>query len=181
MKVLNFSLALALAATIANATVYELEPAHSNTSFKIKHLGISNVVGHFKKVSATADIEGEKLKSLNAVIKADSIFTDNDARDKHLCAADFFDTQKYPDIKFEMTGVDGDDIVGNLTIKDVTKAVKLDYEYGGKATGKDGKEKVGFSLEGKIKRSDFNFAPDSSTVSLGDEIKINVEVEAVAK
>ncbi|MBE2984038.1 YceI family protein [Campylobacter sp. RM9344] len=181
MKKLKFSLALALLATFANAAVYELDPIHSSTSFKIKHLSISNVVGSFKSFKATADMDGEKLKSLSATIKTDSIFTDNDARDKHLRSADFFEVEKYPEIKFEMTGISGDDIKGNLTIKNVTKPVILEYEFGGKTVGQDGKAKVGFSLEGEIKRSDFDFAPSTSTVTLGDKIKIDIEVEAVAK
>ncbi|OCS05892.1 YceI family protein, partial [Campylobacter fetus] len=112
--------------------------------------------------------------------------TSNTARDNHLKQADFFDIAKFPEMKFVMTEFkkDGDNegkVIGNLTIKNVTKPVTLNYEFGGQSKNQKGIQIVGFSLEGKIKRSDFNFAPDTSTLTLGDEIKINIEVEAAAK
>ena len=73
----------------------------------------------------------------------------------------------------------GDKVIGNLTIKDVTKPVELEYDFGGTSTDPKGKEHIGFSLEGKIKRSDFNFAPNNPTAMLGDEIKISVDIEAI--
>lgn len=144
-------------------------------------LRLSNVVGSFKKVDAQIDADGEKLNKLSATIKTASVFTDNDARDKHLQSADFFDANKYPDMKFEMTEFTGDKVKGSLTIKDITKPVELEYEFGGKTTDNKGKEHIGFSLEGEVKRSEFNFAPESGELTLGDKIKINVEVEAIVK
>lgn len=165
---------------------YELDTAHSSTNFKVKHLSISNVNGAFKDVKADIDVENGIPNKLDAVIKTNSVFTDNTARDSHLQQADFFDSVKYPDMKFTMTKFEKEDanevkVIGNLTIKDVTRPVTLSYEFGGKTVDQKGKEHIGFSLEGDIKRSDFEFAKGTSNAVLGDKIKINVEIEAIAK
>ena len=99
---------------------------------------------------------------------------------------DFFDSAKFPQIKFTMKSFENEGdgegkIKGDLTIRDVTRPVELDYEFSGTGKNRKGVEIIGFSLEGEIKRSDFNFAPESSTVALGDKIKINIDIEAVKK
>ena len=178
-KIIYSVAALAFLCVGANAAEYALDKAHSNVGFKIKHMGVSTTNGKFKDFDSVIDVEGEKLNKLSAVIKTASIDTANEMRDKHLNAADFFDTDKFPEMKFEMTEFADDKVIGNLTIKDVTKPVELEYDFGGTTTDKKGKEHIGFSLEGKIKRSDFNFAPSSPAAMLGDEIKISVDIEAI--
>lgn len=180
MKISNLLVSTALFASVLNAAPFTLDKTHSNASFKIKHLSVSKVVGSFKDFDAEIDADGEKINMLKASIKTMSVSTDNDGRDAHLQKADFFDSEKYPEMKFEMTGFKKDKIMGNLTIKDVTKPVTLSYDFGGK-TMKNGKEHIGFSLEGEIKRTEFNFAPMHSEISLGDKVEISIEVEAVAK
>ncbi|WP_086253498.1 YceI family protein [Campylobacter sp. P091] len=185
-QILTSVAALGLLFGAANATVYSVDTAHSSTTFKIKHLQVSNVTGSFGKFAGEVDITNKIPSSLTATIDVNSINTNNDGRDAHLQKADFFDSAKFPQIKFAMKSYeksgDGEGkIKGDLTIRDVTKPVVLNYEFGGVSKNKQGTEIVGFSLEGKIKRSDFNFAPDSSTVALGDEIKLNIEIEAVKK
>ncbi|MDL0089023.1 YceI family protein [Campylobacter gastrosuis] len=174
---------------VAQAAPFELDNAHSSVNFKIKHMGISNVNGKFNDFSAKIDASNGVLNSLEATIKTASVDTDNQKRDDHLRSADFFDVTKFSDMSFKMTEfkADKDDkneakITGELTLNGVTKPVKLDYEFGGATKGTDGRERIGFNLEGKIKRSDFNFANGfASDVMLGDEVKINIEVEAAAK
>ena len=185
-QILTSVAALGLLFSAANATVYSVDAVHSSTTFKIKHLQVSNVTGSFSKFAGEVDIANKIPSSLVATIDVDSIDTNNDGRDAHLKKADFFDTAKFPQIKFTMKSFENDGdgegkIKGDLTIRDVTKPVVLDYEFGGVSKNRKGVEIVGFSLEGKIKRSDFNFAPESSTVALGDEIKLNIEIEAVKK
>ena len=180
MKIVSILSACALGAMLANAAPYEVDNAHSSVGFKIKHMSISNVVGNFKDFSAEIDAENGKLNKLSAVVKTASVFTDNEKRDAHLQADDFFGSEKFPDMKFQMKEFAPDKVKGELTIRDVTKEVEFDYDFGGEAKQGD-KDKIGFSLEGKIKRSDFNFAPGSGTAMLGDDIKISIEIEAVAK
>ncbi len=185
-QILTSVTALGLLFGAANATVYSVDAVHSSTAFKIKHLQVSNVTGIFSKFNGELDITNKIPSNLTATIEVDSINTNNEGRDAHLKKADFFDTAKFPQIKFIMKSFEnsGDGqgkIKGDLTIRDVTRPVVLDYEFGGVSKNRQGAEIVGFSLEGKIKRSDFNFAPESSTVALGDEIKLNIEIEAFKK
>ncbi|WP_096013368.1 YceI family protein [Campylobacter lanienae] len=185
-QILTSVAALGLLFGAANATIYSVDAVHSSTAFKIKHLQVSNVTGTFSKFSGELDITDKIPSNLTATIEVDSIDTNNQGRDAHLKRADFFDTAKFPQIKFAMKSYeksgDGEGkIKGDLTIRDVTKPVVLNYEFGGVSKNRQGTEIVGFSLEGNIKRSDFNFAPDSSTVALGDDIKLNIEIEAVKK
>ena len=165
---------------------WTLDPAHSELAFKVKHMMITSVKGEFKKFSV--DIDGDDLTKspITVQIDAASIFTKEDQRDGHLKSADFFDVEKFPVLTFKSTSFKktGDyeyELKGLLTIKDVTKEVTLDVEFGG--IGKDpwGKEKTGFSIEGKISRSDFgltwNAALETGGVLVSDEVKISAEVQ----
>lgn len=187
MKKVLVSSVLALAMSFLGAAEFSIDKTHSNVAFKVKHLSISNVNGKFKNYDAVIDFDENsgKFLALSAEIDIDSVDTDNSSRDNHLKQADFFDSAKFPKMKFEMTRFkkSGDDgkLIGNLTIKDVTKEIELDYDFGGKTTNKQGKTLIGFSLEGEIKRSDFNLAPQTSSVSISDKIKLRIDVEAVAK
>ena len=187
MKKLVFISALVASVFALNLTAkeYTIDKSHSNVGFKIKHLSISNVSGNFKDYSAVIDYENGELKKLEAKIKVSSINTENKGRDDHLQQDDFFKAKKHPEITFVMksfkkAGKNKGKISGTLSIAGVAKDIVLDAEIGGTAEQR-GVEKLGFSLNGKIKRSDFNFAPSSSTASLGDEITLNVEIEAEAK
>lgn len=181
-KIFGSAICAMFLAGAAFGASYELDTAHSSINFKIKHLSVSNVNGTFKDVKANIDIENEIPNKLEATIKTKSVFTDNSTRDSHLQQADYFNSAKYPDMKFTMTKFDGKKVTGDLTIKDVTKPVALNYEFGGKTISPlDKKEHIGFNLEGDIKRSDFGIAKDTPNAVLGDKIKINIEIEAIAK
>nr|WP_321405595.1 YceI family protein [uncultured Carboxylicivirga sp.] len=169
-------------------TVWVLDPTHSEVTFKVKHMMISNVKGEFKEVSAIIDGEDFETSKITATINAASIFTNNDDRDNHLKSGDFFDAEKYPTLSFEGTAfekVDDDEykLTGLLTIKDVIKEVTFDVEFGG--IGKDpwGNEKAGFSLEGKINRKDWglnwNAALEAGGVLVSEDVKIQAEVQFV--
>ncbi len=169
-------------------TVWVLDPTHSEVTFKVKHMMISNVKGEFKEVSAKIDGENFETSKITATVNAGSIFTNNEDRDNHLKSADFFDAEKYATLSFEGTSfdkVDDDEykLTGLLTIKDVIKEVTFDVEFGG--IGKDpwGNEKAGFSLQGKINRKDWglnwNAALETGGVLVSEEVKIQAEVQFV--
>ncbi|MBK2001261.1 YceI family protein [Campylobacter sp. LH-2024] len=170
------------------AQEYSLDKAHTDIGFKIKHLQISNVKGNFKDYSAVIDFDPKtyEFKKLEAVIKVASVNTDNQTRDNHLRQDDFFKAKKYPDMtfvmkKYEKINKEKGKMTGILTIAGVSKEVVLDTEIGGMAKGKDGKEKIGFSLNGKIKRSEFKFGAGTSTLTLGDDITLSIDAEANEK
>ncbi|EAI3516710.1 TPA: polyisoprenoid-binding protein [Campylobacter coli] len=188
-KILLSSLvAVSLLSTGLFAKEYTLDKTHTDIGFKIKHLQISNVKGNFQDYDAVIDFDPAsfEFKKLEATIKVASVNTDNKTRDNHLQQNDFFKAKQFPNMTFVMKKYEKIDnekgkMTGTLTIAGVSKEVVLDTEIGGTAKGKDGKEKVGFSLNTKIKRSDFNFAPSTSTITVGDDIYLSIEVEANAK
>lgn len=171
-----------------NSAKWVLDPTHSELTFKVKHLMISNVKGEFKSFTATIDEEDFIKGSVNVNIDASSIFTNNTERDNHLKSADFFDAENHPSLTFEsmkFSKVDDDEfkLKGLLSVKGISKEVELDVEFGG--TNKDpwGNQKAGFSFSGKINRKDWglnwNAALETGGVLVSDEVKIGGEVQFV--
>lgn len=169
-------------------TKWGLDPMHSEINFKVKHMMIANVSGGFTKFNVEAVTENNDFTKAKVNFSADvnSITTHNEQRDGHLKSPDFFDAGNYPEVKFESTSItkksdDEFDMNGNLTIKDVTKPVKLNVNFGG--IGKDpyGNTKAGFTLEGKINRKDFgltwNAALETGGMLVGEDIKIHSEIQ----
>lgn len=136
---------------------WELDAAHSEIEFKVKHMMITNVKGNFDNFKIDVDTEGEGFENALAKVTIDtaSINTRNEQRDAHLKSADFFDVEKYPAITFDATSLENDQIKGDLTIRDVTRPVVFDLEFAGIQKDPWGNTKAGFIVEGKIKRSDF--------------------------
>jgi len=169
-------------------TVWALDPTHSEITFKVKHLMISNVKGEFKNFNVTVEGEDFESSKIKASIETGSIYTNNTDRDNHLKSADFFDVENHGEMTFESTSfkkVDDDEykLTGLLTIKGVSKEVTLDVEFGGMNKDPWGNEKAGFSLEGKINRKDwglnYNAVLESGGVLLSEEIKLQAEVQVV--
>ncbi len=169
-------------------TKWVLDPIHSELSFKVKHLMIANVNGAFSQFTAAIDGEAIANSAVKATIDASSITTNNTDRDNHLKSADFFDVENYKDIfftstSFKKTADENYTLTGQLTIKNVTKEIVLDVEFGG--TNKDpwGNEKAGFTLTGKLNRKDFgltwNASLETGGVMVGEEVKINAELQFV--
>lgn len=168
-----------------------LDPTHSEVQFKIKHLMITNVTGSFNIFNVTAQTEDEDFTKAKLTFSAevDSISTNNEQRDAHLKGADFFDAEKYPQIKFEATkteNVDNDgsyDLYGNLTIRDVIQNIKLSVEFGGVVKDPYGNTKAGFTVNGKINRKDFGLTWSAVTeaggVVVSDEVKIACEIQLI--
>jgi polyisoprenoid-binding protein YceI len=175
----------------ATAATFELDPAHSNIGFKVKHLAISNVKGEFKEFSATFDFEPGKPDSwkVEATIQVASLDTGNEDRDEHLRGNDFFLVEKYPTIQFVSTGVEmkGEDeakLQGDLTIRGVTKPVVLDLKVFGMADFM-GTTKAGFEARTKINRKDFGLTwhkvLETGGLVVGDEVEIVLEIEGNLK
>ena len=160
--------------------------------FKIKHLSISTVTGHFGKFSGSFDVDPAKLTSLKtaATIETSSIDTDEPKRDEHLRGADFFDAVKYPQMTFvskevKESGKNKLSIAGDLTLRGVTKPVVLEAEFGGAVKDPWGGERAAFTAATTINRKDFgmtfNKALDSGGLMLGEDVRIEIEIEGVKK
>ncbi|MEH7126429.1 YceI family protein [Bacillus sp. JJ1532] len=168
---------------------WALDPAHSSVDFSIKHMMIANVKGTFNQFDAVIEADPTDLTSANIQFTVDlaSIDTRNADRDNHLRSGDFFDVENNPSMTFQSTKIvnngDGEyDVTGDLTIRGVTKTETFEVSYEG--TGKDpwGNDKVGFTVEGAIKRSDYgltwNSALETGGVLVGDKVKISLDVQA---
>ena len=166
------------------STKWNLDPAHSEITFKVRHMMISNVKGEFKNFSIDLESADDEFKNVkaNATIDTASISTNNTDRDNHLKSAEFFNAEAHPQITFETDSLN-DEVTGNLTINGVTKPVKLDVDFGGINVDPWGQTKAGFSFEGKIKRSDFglnwNAALEAGGVMVSDEVKIAGELQFI--
>ena len=171
-------------------TKWSLDPTHSELGFKIRHLMITNVSGFFKNIQAQAETDSEDFSTVKVklTVEMDSISTNNEERDKHLRNADFFEVERFPQMIFESTRIEKEDeelfvLIGNLTLKGITKPVKLNVEYSGITRDPWGGERAGFTVDGKIKRSDwgvsFNTVLETGGVALGDEIKVHGEIQLV--
>ncbi|AZI70020.1 YceI family protein [Cloacibacterium normanense] len=166
------------------ATKWNLDTTHSEITFKVRHMMISNVKGAFNTFTAEVEAEDDTFKNakVSATIQTDSIDTNNADRDTHLKSADFFNVEQNPTITFESASL-ADDVTGHLTINGVTKPVQLEVEFGGINQDPWGNTKAGFTFEGKIKRSDFglnwNAALETGGVLVSDEVKIAGELQFV--
>ncbi len=170
-------------------TAWKLDPAHSIVEFSAKHLMITTVKGRITDIEGIiyTDEKNPKNSSVEATLKAVSLDTRTDQRDQHLRSADFLDVEKYPEIRFRSTRIQGDKpnfkLSGDLTIRDVTKPITLDVEFQGETKDPWGGERVGFSATGKIDRREFgltwNQALETGGVVVGNEVKISLEVQAV--
>jgi len=170
---------------------WALDPTHSEVQFKIKHLMITNVTGSFNIFTVSAQTEDEDFTKARISFTADvnSISTNNEQRDTHLKSGDFFDAEKFPQLKFEATkteNVDSDgsyELYGDLTIRDVTKNVKLSVEFGGVVKDPWGNTKAGFTINGKINRKDFgltwNAVTEAGGVMVSDEVRLFAEIQLV--
>jgi polyisoprenoid-binding protein YceI len=172
------------------ATTWQLDPTHSELGFKVKHLMITNIKGEFRNFSAAIDGEEFSKAAISAMIDTSSIFTNEDNRDAHLKNADFFDVDNHKEMTFKGSSLNKIDdenfeLTGMLSIKGISKEIKLDVEYGGTSTDPWGNEKMGFSINGKINRSDyglnFNAALETGGFLLGEEVKISADLQFVKK
>jgi len=172
----------------ATAAKWVLDASHSEITFKVKHMMVSNVTGGFDEFSVDADINQDDFTKSKVAFttKLTSVNTGAEDRDNHLRSADFFDVENHPEMTFTSNSIEKVDnenytMNGNLVIKGIEKPVSLNVEVGG--FGKDpwGNKKAGFTVSGKINRKDWdltwNAALEAGGVLVGDEIKINCEIQ----
>ena len=175
----------------AQNTIWNIDPAHSVAEFKVKHMMIANVKGHFSKITGvlTRDESNVANASVEVSIEAASLETRDAQRDAHLKSADFFDVEKHPFLSFKSNGIkqvqDGElSVGGDLTIHGVTRKVTFDVE-GPTPPAKDpwGNTRIAVSGTTKINRKDFgltwNAALETGGILVGDEVTINLDVEFV--
>ncbi|MGI9526403.1 MAG: YceI family protein [Weeksellaceae bacterium] len=166
-------------------TKWTIDAAHSEISFKVKHMMISTVTGHFDVFEGTAKTNGEDFTNADIDFKAnvESINTKNKDRDAHLKSDDFFNAAQYPEIKFVSKSFDGDKMVGDLTIRDVTKEVALDADFNGIAVDPYGQTKAGFEMTGQVNRKDFNLTwsavTEAGSVVVSDKVRLVVDVQFI--
>jgi len=191
-KLLSVSLAIAALQGSAKASTWELDAAHSNIGFSVRHMAISNVRGAFTGASGTLQMD-EKVPARSTVevdVEVKSIDTRNDKRDDHLRSPDFFDVAQFPQMHFKSTKVEkvgkSYRLHGQLTMHGVTKPVVLAVETTGKST-KDpfGMTRMGFTATGKLNRKEFNLnwnkAIEAGGLMVGEEITLNIDAEFVHK
>jgi len=174
--------------TIMKTTKWVIDPAHSEIQFKVKHMMITTVTGTFKEFKSEVETDGDDFSTARITFEAatESVFTNAEQRDAHLKSADFFDSENFPVMSFVSSRLEKIDdetwqLLGNLTIRGVTKPVRLEVEFGG--IGKDpwGNTKAGFSINGKINRKDWglnwNAALEAGGVLVSDDVRIYAEVQ----
>jgi polyisoprenoid-binding protein YceI len=175
--------------TIPTAGTFAIDPTHTSASFTVRHLMVSKVRGTFGQITGEIVIAEDPFASTVSVkIPTASIDTGVADRDNHLRSADFLDVEKYPELSFRSRGgslTSGNEfqLVGELTIRDVTREVTLDVEYEGLALSPWGGEVIGFSATTEIDREDFgitwNQALETGGVLVGKKAKIEISVEAI--
>jgi polyisoprenoid-binding protein YceI len=176
--------------TNTNTTTWTIDPAHTEIGFAVRHLMLSTVRGRFGAVTGAVTVDEKNPTSAKADVTIDvsSIDTRQEMRDNHLRSPDFFDVAKYPTMHFVSKRIEGDvarkfRVIGDLTIKGMTREVALDVTLEGRAIDPWGNDRAGFSATGRLNRSDFgltwNQALETGGVVVGDEIKLSIDAELV--
>ncbi|WAH36094.1 YceI family protein [Alicyclobacillus dauci] len=171
-------------------STWNVDASHSAIEFVVKHMMISNVRGSFHSFEANviADPEDLTTAEIDFSIDVNSIDTRDEGRDNHLRSADFFDVENFPKLTFKSTNItkkgQGEyDLTGDITIRGVTKPLTFHVTYEGGGKDPWGGERAGYSAKGSLSRKDFgltwNSALETGGVLVGDEVKLNLEIEAV--
>jgi len=181
-----------VSASLLAQTNWTVDKAHSKVGFSVTHLVITDVEGYFKNYDATITTKGDDLTTANIdfTINTSSIFTDNNDRDNHLRSDDFFNAEKYPQMTFKgksMKKVSENKykLVGDFTIRDVTKQVELDVKYNGTVKDPRGNIKAGFKVTGEIDRFDYNLkwnkTIEAGSLVVGKEVELVIDLQLVKK
>jgi polyisoprenoid-binding protein YceI len=169
-------------------TRWIIDPTHSEVQFRVSHLVVSTVTGHFDRFDAAIEAENEDFTDARIVFEADanSINTKNEQRDGHLKSVDFFDAALHPKISFVSTSVEKISdhelrVVGNMTMRGVTRQIALEGIYNGTVAGFGGNQVAGFEIQGKVNRFDFglqwNALTEAGGMIVGNEVKIEIFAE----
>ena len=179
-------LALAAPLALAQVSTWAADPAHSEVDFRVSHMSVSNVHGRFGKVTVTIQLNDADItkSSVNATIDVTGVDTGQSSRDADLKSPGFFEVDKFPTAAFTSTSVTKDGnklaIAGNLTLHGVTKPVVLQAEGPtGPVPGMDHKPHAGFSATATLSRNAFGIGTKYPSAMIGDEIKLDIELEVV--
>jgi polyisoprenoid-binding protein YceI len=174
---------------VAETTIYAIDPAHTSVEFVARHLMITRVRGRFAGVSGTIEIrpDSDVPAAIQARIEAATIDTREPQRDAHLQSADFLEVEKHPVLEFVSTQIEGTagnfTVRGDLTIHGVTREVALIAGFEGRVADPWGGQRIGYTASTTINRKDFgltwNAALETGGVMVGDEIRIEIDVQAV--
>jgi polyisoprenoid-binding protein YceI len=181
-------LGLMLTAPAAAQTKWDIDPSHSTAGFSVRHMMVSNVKGSFGKMEGTITWDGKDVKTIvaEATIDATTITTNNEKRDAHLKRPDFFDVEKFPTITFKSKRAEAGSnghfrLIGDLTMRGVTKEVTLDVSEPTPPQMVQGKPRVGATATTKLNRQDFgvswNRNLDGGGILVSDEVLITLELE----
>jgi polyisoprenoid-binding protein YceI len=176
------------AAALAQSSNWTIDKNHAEITFSIRHMGVSTVRGSISGITGDVVWDGKNpaTASVNASIDANTLSTNNDARDKHLKSPDFFNVAQFPTLTFKSTSIQRVhgklQVTGDLTLTGITKPVTLDVE-GPTAPqkGMQGGQVIGLSATGVVHRSDFNFGPKFAPPMLGDDVQFTIDLEADQK
>ena len=161
---------------------WKIDNTHSEITFKVKHMMISTVTGHFENFDATINTNDESFDNASFEFNA-KIDSKNKDRDTHLKSEDFFNSEKFPEMKFVSKSFDGQQLIGELTIKDVTKTVKLDVDLNGIAVDPYGQTKAGFEISGEINRKEFNLTwnavTEAGSIVVSDKVKLVIDAQFI--
>lgn len=169
----------------ATKTTWNVDKSHSEIGFKVKHMMISTVTGQFDDFDATLESDDENFTNANAsfAAKVATVNTKNTQRDEHLRSDDFFNAERFPELKFQSKSFDGEKLIGDLTIRDVTKEVVLDVAQNGLMTDPYGNRRAGFEVSGEIKRKEFNLnwnaATEAGGVVVSDKVKLQIDLQFI--
>lgn len=167
------------------ATNWKLDASHSEVNFKVRHMMIAHSSGQFTKFNVSATSEDENFKNAKGTFTAEaaSVNTGDAQRDGHLQSADFFDAANFPTITFTTDKIEGGKIYGNLTIKNITKPVVLDFDFGGINKDPWGNMRAGFTVSGSINRKEWelnwNAALEAGGFLVGEEVILNIEIQLI--
>jgi polyisoprenoid-binding protein YceI len=177
--------------TLVPAGTWSVDPGHSSVGFSVKHLGIATVRGKFDDFEGTLEVgEGDATARAYGTVQGVSINTGDAGRDEHLRSADFFGVEQNPELRFESTQVipvddETFEVVGDLTMNGVTKAITLTAEVQGEETDPWGNERVALEVTGQLNRGDwnmtFNQALGSGNLLVGEKVKLQLDIAAVKK
>jgi polyisoprenoid-binding protein YceI len=194
MRKINLFLTILVfsAASLSAQTNWSVDKFHSKVGFSVSHMVITDVDGFFKDYDAKVTTNGDDFSTANIefTVNTASIFTDNEGRDKHLRSDDFFNAEKFPKMTFKGKSMKkvGDNkfkLVGDLTIRDVTKQVELDVRYNGMVKDPWGNTKAGFKVTGEINRFDYNLkwntAIETGALVVGREVELVIDLQLVKK
>jgi polyisoprenoid-binding protein YceI len=169
------------------ADTYKIDPAHSSLGFSVRHMGVSNVKGHFDEFTGSLVLDNGAIKEASATIQVKSVNTGIERRDNHLRTADFFDAANHPEMTFKTRSIEksGDQtiLIGDFTMRGVTKELRLPVTLSGPIKDPQGHNRIGLEAKTTLNRKDFgmkfNAVMETGGLMVGDEVAIEINAEAI--